>query len=567
LIYAVGPLQGTKAPFGSKVVLCTKSPLTDIYLFSMASGTLGHHLARCGYKALIIVGESETPVYLWIHDGGVEFRDGVYLWGLPISETYRILEKEIGTGDFGAAMIGPAGEHLVRYAAVITELPRKRSFGRGGAGAVMGAKHLKAITISGHHDPPILDKERYIAARKAETKSTVEEEWWRKQRMRFGTTTSMPNLQEYGMLPTRNWQRGSFDRFEDIAPLVCRDQWIVEGHTCGPRCPAPCAQKYSVPQGQYAGISSEGPDYETIYAFGTNCAIDRFDAIIALEHLCDEMGLDTISTGVTLSFVMECFERGLVTPGDTGGFQMGFGDHARGLEAVRMIASRRGFGDLMAEGTRRCAIKIGQGSEAFAMHAKGLEFGGWGCRASFGQALQYALSPRGGCHHDLGLPAKVEWGTPGAAQVEGRGQLLLDCAASRIVHDSAIQCSFSGLFYGLDLLTELLESITGRTTSVSELQQVGLRVFNLERLINVREGVDRSSDRLPKRLIKEPLSDGPRKGATVPLERLKDNAYEAAGWDLATGRPTSETLQLLGLDSHVLQTFSSFIAHDASSDR
>jgi aldehyde:ferredoxin oxidoreductase len=552
LIFLAGPLQGTRAPFSSKTVLCTKSPLTGIYLFSVASGTLGHHLARCGYKALVIVGASKAPLYLWISDSQVEFREGTDLWGWPITETSRLLLKEIGSKDLGMAMIGPAGERLIRYATVTTELPRKRSFGRGGAGAVMGAKKLKAVAISGEGSPPIADEEGYQAARRAQIRAVMANKRWREQRKAFGTTTSMPNLQEYGMLPTRNWQRGSFEAFQEIGPTAFGNRWVGESHPCAPLCPAPCAETYHVPDGEYAGLSSEGPDYETIYALGSNCGIDRFDALVAMDHLCDEMGLDTISAGVTLSFIMECFERGLLNEDDTGGLQLTFGDHRGALEALKQIATRSGFGDLMAEGVRRCASHIGQGSEEFAMNAQGLELGGWGCRAAYGQALQFALSPRGGCHHDLGIPAKVEWGSPEATRVQGKGKLVIECASKRIVRDSAIQCAFAGLYFDLDLMAELLGAITGHPFNVPELMRIGERILNLERLLNSREGVNRSTDRLPKRLLAEPLPDGPRKGSTVPLERLKDDFYETAGWDQATGLPTPETLRRLGLDEEMM---------------
>jgi aldehyde:ferredoxin oxidoreductase len=425
----------------------------------------------------------------------------------------------------------------------------------------MGAKMLKAVAISGGGKTAVADSARYRAARKAVNAGVVAGDDWRKRRMAFGTTTSMPNLQEFGMLPTRNWSRGSFEGYDKVAPVVCRDQWDVQNHPCAAHCPAPCAETYRVTAGEYAGISTEGPDYETIYAFGTNCGIDRLDAVIALEDLADELGLDTISAGVTLSFIMECFERGMLSESETAGFSISFGDHANALKALRMIASRSGLGHLMAEGTRRSAAQIGQNSEAFAMQAQGLELGGWGCRASFGQALAYAVSPRGGCHHDLGLPAKVEWGMPEATEPTGRGALVLHTAPIRIIHDSAIQCSFSGLYYGQDVLAELLASILGREIPVADLTKTGLRILNLERLVNVREGVSRATDRLPDRLLKEALPDGPRSGSTVPLETLKDDFYRLAGWDPLTGIPTRETLKELGLDEDkvVMNAFSDYV--------
>lgn len=560
LLFVAGPLQGTESPFGSKIVLTTKSPLTGGYLFSVASGTLGHHLARCGFTALVIIGSSEEPVYLWIDDGGVDFRKAASLWGKPVTETYRVLREEVAVKGFGAAMIGPAGEKLVRYAAVITELPRKRSFGRGGGGAVMGAKQLKAIAIADSSSLAVADKDRFRAARRAQVRAVVAKRWFRDQRMAFGTTTSMAHLQEFGMLPTRNWQRGSFEGYEQIAPTEFGERWAGESHPCAPFCPAPCARAYRFITEDDAVLASEGPDYETIYALGANCGIDRFDAIVAMDHLCDEMGMDTISAGVTIGFIMECFERGLLNEDDTGGLRLDFGDHQRVLEALEMIAARKGFGDTMAEGVRHCAAYVGQGSDAFAMHARGLEFGGWGCRAAYGQALQFALSSRGGCHHDLGLPAKAEWGSPEATSTEGKGRLVLDSAARRIVRDSAIQCSFAGLYFGLDLLVDLLEAITGLPWSEDDAVRLGERILNLERLLNVREGIDRTLDRLPTRLLAQPLADGPMRGSTIPLEDLKDDFYAVAGWDRATGRPTLETVRRLHLDQEIVETYAHCLA-------
>jgi aldehyde:ferredoxin oxidoreductase len=547
LIFSTGPLQGTDSPFSSKVVLSAKSPLTGIYMFSLASGKMGHLLAGTGYRALVIVGQSDEPIYLWIRDGEVEFRAAAHFWGERVTPTHRHIVDEIADPDAALAMIGPAGESLVRYAAVLTELPRKRAFGRAGGGAVMGSKLLKAVAISGPRKRPLRDVSALRQARKAAGAAVNAGDHWRKRRMTYGTTTSMPNLQQYGMLPTRNWQRGRNEAFDQIAPVVCRDRWDAENHPCAAYCPAPCAQTYHVREGEYKGRSTEGPDYETIYAFGSNCAINRLDAVIALEDLADEVGLDTISTGVTLSFVMECFDRGLLTVADTGGFEIAFGDHAGALQALELIASRTGFGTLMAEGSRRLAAHIGEGAQDFAMHAKGLELGGWGCRASFGQALQYIFGSRGGCHHDLGLPAKIEWELAEATQVEGRAEVLLHTAPIRIVHDSAIDCAFSSIYYGLPVLADLLSAALERELKVETLEQIGLRILTLERLISVREGVRRESDTLPGRLLQEPLPDGLRSGHTVPLEALKDGFYRAAGWDPRTGIPTLETLEQVGL--------------------
>lgn len=549
LIFVVGPLQGTRAPFSSKVILTTKSPLTDIYLFSIASGNLGHDLAHCGYRALVIIGRSATPCYLWIRDRRVEFRSASHFWGTSTSQAQSIMVHEVSCPDASTVTIGPAGEEQVRFANLITGGAKMRAFGRGGAGAVMGNKRLKGLVVQGTHPITVPDVQTFREAIRVIGRAETARRDWMQRRRQLGTTTSMEILQEYGMLPTRNWQRGSFEQFEKIAPLAHsgNEPWHGESVSCAPLCPAPCARYYRVVDGEYAHVANEGPDYETIYALGTNCGVDRFDALVAADKLCDEMGMDTISVGVVLSFAMECHERKLLSAAELDGMKFDFGNHRELLTMLRRVAHRSGFGNLLAEGVRRCAEVIGQGSEAFAMHAKGLELGGWGCRAAYGQALQYALGSRGGCHHDLGLPAKVEYAAPDATTINGKGRLVLRTASERIVRDSAIVCSFSGQYVDLEPVAKLLSGVWGFNVSSETLMLAGERVLNFERLLNVREGINRESDQLPTRLLQEPLADGPHRGSTVPLEALKTEFYATAGWDIDTGVPLPTTLERLGI--------------------
>lgn len=428
-----------------------------------------------------------------------------------------------------------------------------RAFGRGGAGAVLGSKNLKAVAVRGTGAVPLGDEAGFRAAARKVTGAVAARPEWVAKRRRIGTTSSMESLQKNGMLPTRNWQRGATEHLQRMAPTFFTglEPWLGATLPCAPLCPAPCARGYRITGGDLAGQSSEGPDYETIYALGINCDLDRFDAVVAADRLCDELGLDTISAGLTLSFFMECRERGLVTKADLDGIDLRFGDAAGILAMLPRIAAREGAGDLLARGVRQAAQVVGQGSAAFAMHAKGLELGGWGCRGVNGQALQYALGSRGGCHHDLGLPAKLEWSSPDAEGVAGKGRLVLGTAADRIAHDSAVICSFSDQYGDLETLAGMYAGVWGAAVSAEELLVAGERILNLERLINVREGITREQDRLPARLTDEPLPDGPRAGATVPLEALKDEFYAAAGWDLATGIPLPATLDRLGVDPTV----------------
>jgi aldehyde:ferredoxin oxidoreductase len=306
---------------------------------------------------------------------------------------------------------------------------------------------------------------------------------------------------------------------------------------CGPFCPAPCGKISLVPSGEFAGATSAGPEYETLYALGSNCGVDRFDAIIHAEQLCDELGLDTISTGGALSFAMECFERGTIGKEDTDGIELNFGQVEAMMQFIRKIAYREGFGDLLAEGTRRASQKIGGGSESWAIQTKGLELGGFDCRGLFGQALQYALGSRGGCHHDLGIPGLAEIKTGRGKELKGKGQLLKDTLSERIAYDSAILCSFSSRILKMELLAKTLTAISGWEIKEKDLLLIAERIFTLERAFNIREGISRKEDRLPERLSLE-----------VPLDLLLDDFYEVAGWDKNSGIPLPETLKRLELD-------------------
>lgn len=552
LIFSAGPLQGTSSPFSSKTVLTTKSPLTGIYLMSISSGTLGHELVRSGYRALVVTGKADRPCYLSVRDDRVDVVECQEAWDLPTPAAQRRIAAEVGS-DAAVAVIGPAGVHGVLFANVITGGDRLRSFGRGGAGAVMGSKGLKGVAVHGSRPAVVADPDGLRAAARALGRVVRDRPDWVEKRRRLGTTTAMENLQKYGMLPTRNWQRGSSDHFEGMAPVTFTGGEVWQGETlpCAPLCPAPCARGYRIVSGEYAGRGGEGPDYETIYALGTNCGLDRFDAVIAADRICDELGMDTISAGGVLAFAMECRQRGLLSPADLDGVDLQFGDHAGMMDLLQRIGARQGCGEWLSEGVRRIAERVGHNAEDFAMHAKGLELGGWGCRGANGQALQYAVGSRGGCHHDLGIPAKLEWGDPNGAGVQGKGRLVLGTAADRLAHDSAIICSFSDQFADLGNLAQMYAAVWGEPVTADDLLLAGERILNLERLINVREGVNRAADQLPARLLKEPLPDGLRAGATVPLEELKTEFYDAAGWDVITGIPLPSTLDRLGVDAEV----------------
>ncbi len=547
LIFTAGPAQGIDTPFSPKVVVTTKSPLTNIYLFSVSSGTFGHSIRKAGYLAIMIKGKSETPIYLKIDNNKVEFRDARHLWGMKTLATQNAMLKESGNSKASTAAIGPAGEKLIKYAAIMNGGKTFRAFGRGGTGCVMGSKNLKGIVISGSHVIQPEDLERFKEVKQKVRQELKENRSWAELRRNYGTGEDMPVMNQLGFLPTRNWQTGVFEteKLVGIAPTLNKDKWPRKNIACGPFCPSPCSHYIKIDEGPYQGSSCDGPEYETMYVFGSNCGIDKFDAIVAAAEVCDEHGIDTISAGLTISFLMECFEKGLISTSDTDGIQLHFGDDRAVIECLKKIVNREGAGYLWGEGTRRLAAEI-PGSLAFAMQCKGLEMGGYECRGLFGQALEFALNPKGGDHHGIGLPARVEAANGTGRNIKGKGIALKKEAIDRILGDSLIVCCFPRKIMA-PVFETLVTALTGIPSPREYLDHVGMRILTQERLFNTREGLRRKDDLLPERLLKEPLPDGPNKGSTVPLEELKDDAYAAFGWDLSTGIPEEGLLKKLGI--------------------
>jgi len=547
LMFVSGPLNATRAFFSSKSVVVTKSPQSGTCLYTISSGQFCNNLSKCGYDVLIVKGRSEQPVYLVVLDRKVEFKDASRLWGMNTGDADYFIQQKV-PANTSVALIGPAGENLIKYACIVTEGRQRNAFGRGGAGAVMGSKNLKAVAVHGTGAVQIADKAALREAQRLVNERLAAVPEWRADQRKYGTRGSLVMLNTAGVLPTRQWHTGQYKDVQTYSAETIRRDWIVENDACAPYCPNPCYHWTTVKDGEYAGARAFGPEYETIYAFGPNLENPRFDSIIAVDDLCDLLGLDTMSAGMTIGWATECYERGILTKEDTDGIDMKYGNHQMLLGLLHKIAYRQGIGDLLAEGSQRAAAKVGRGSDAWAMTAKGLEFGGYECRGSWGQAIQYAFSHRGGCHHDLGLPARIELGTPEATQVEGRGAVVKAAASRRIVYDSAIMCTFPVGVIGLESPAALLSAVTGRNLDMPKLYEIGERVLNMERLFISKAGFGRDDDRLPSRMLNDPLPDGPNRGKVVPMEALKDEFYATCGWDPKTGFPKTETLERLGIE-------------------
>jgi aldehyde:ferredoxin oxidoreductase len=550
IILTGGPLSGTSYPYSSKANLNTKSPLTNIYLYSIASGILSEQMVKAGLIAIDIRGISESPVYLVINNQKVEFKNATSLWGMETAEAQQAMLGIVSPTKAATLGIGPAGEQGVRYAAVFSEGSHYRCFGRGGAGCVMGSKKLKGMVVTGDGKVELADKAGLEAAkRKIIQKIKTDCRAWADEWRRYETAADLEITNALGIIPTRNWQTGQFEGWRGIDKSTTPIGWPAKGRACAPHCLSPGICDVEIKEGPYKGAHSD-LEWEAIYAFGSACGVDKMDAIIAASQACDEFGVDNMTAGVTIAFAMECFEKGLIGLKDTDGIELRFGNDQAMIAALKKMVRQEGFGKKLAYGTKKLSEEI-QGSKPFAMHAKGMEFGGYECRGLNGQALQFAIGARGGCHHAYGLPARAEVMDGTRLNVEGKGEQVKDAAISRILFDSLIFCTFPMQVPLLtrDLMAETVGCLFGEPWSVRDLVAVGERIMCQERLFNMREGLTRRDDALPERLLKEPKPDGPTKGVVVPLEELKDRFYKAMRYDLATGNPTHALLKELEIET------------------
>jgi aldehyde:ferredoxin oxidoreductase len=550
LIFTSGPLVGTTAPCSGRFCVSTKSPQTGIYLFSLCSGRFGETMRRSGYGALIIEGKASRPVYLLIDNGEVEMRDAGVLWGMNTDETEGRLRKELArTNRVSVACIGPAGENLLKLACIISE---QRAAGRGGSGAVMGSKNLKAVAVAGKNQILVHDEDEFKKVVRDARKHIKDNPFLMDSLGRYGTATSVNLTSAYGIFPVRNWQKGTLETVDALRPQTMREKFVIRDKAC-PACPIACSKITSVASGHFAGAKTDGPEYETIYAFGSGCENSSMESIIHADMLCDQLGMDTIACGVTIAFAMECFEKGIITLKDTGNLALRFGNEEVIPVILRQMARREGFGEVLADGVRAAASRIGKGSEQFAMHAKGMELGGYDPRGVKSQALVLACGPRGGCHHAGGyvIHAELVSGNFDRMAVRGKGSLVKMARDLRAVMDSAIYCAFLASAYKLDVAAQMIGAATGWEIDEGELIQAGERISNIERMYNVREGLRRDDDTLPERLLHDPLPDGPSAGAVLgkDFDLMVDELYEVCGWDPKTGVPLPDTLQRLGLDS------------------
>lgn len=538
LIFTNGPLIGTMAPGSNKINVTFKSPLTNTYSYSLCGGHLGSELKFAGYDGLVIEGCAEEPVYLMIDNENVEVRPAGHLWGQLIPSVDKQLKEELDDPFIKIACIGPAGEKLNRIACITSDCFRE--FGRGGAGAVMGSKNLKAIAVRGTGAVEVASPQE-LAGLAEEAVKDLRKHPTARNRRKYGTPEMVQGVNYLGFWPTRNFSSGYFEDGEKISgPAMKQD--IVIGDAACYACPIACGKRTEVYSTKYGRVGLEGPEFETIGLLGANCGVSDWVYLLKATEICDAYGMDTMSAGVTVSMVMEAFEKKRITSEQVDGLKPHFGNGEVLVELLRCMGERKGIGDLLAEGVKVAAERLGVPD--LAMHVKGLPFSDYDPRGCKGMALTYGTSPKG-AHHMVSPTMGLELAGDRFA-IEGKGKLVRSVQQYMAIVDSLGFCSSMRFVLSLERQLQLYSAVTGMDISEEEAMRVGERILNLERMYNVRLGLDRRHDVLPRRFLEEPMPDGLSQGQKVDMDALLDDYYAVMGWD-RNGIPTPLKLQELNL--------------------
>jgi aldehyde:ferredoxin oxidoreductase len=533
LIFAAGPLTGTLAPGTGRYSVVTKSPLTGTVFDANSGGFWGPELKFAGFDAIVIKGRAEKPVYLWIYNGGAQLRDASKLWGKGTHATTDTIRKELDDDRVKVACIGQAGENLVRIAAIIND--KHRAAARGGVGAVMGSKHLKAIAVRGTKRPKIADEKSFTIYVRECQKLLRENSVTGTGLPTYGTAILVNIINEHGIYPTRNFQSGIFPTADCTSGETMTDTILVRSKGCF-ACPMVCGRVTKV-----GGQEGEGPEYETIWAFGAQCGVDDLAEIFRANYLCNDLGLDTISMGSTIGCAMELSERGKLEGPK-------FGDAKLIVELTRKTGLREGLGDKLAEGSARLAKECG--APELSMSVKGLELPAYDPRGVQGHGLAYATSNRGGCHLRAYMIAPEVLSVPRLVErfsTTGKPETVVIMQNLFATLDALVVCKFTSFALETVQYAKLLTAATGIEFTDEAIMTIGERIWNLERLYNLREGFTAKDDTLPRRLTDEPMPEGPSKGRTCMLAKMLPAYYTFRGWN-SKGVPTKEKLRELGLE-------------------
>lgn len=547
IIISVGPLNGTAAPLFAQTCMVTKSPLTNGILNCYAGGYLGYKIKSSGYDCIVIEGMAPELVYVIIDQKGVKIKECPNLVRKNTLQTEEFIKKEENTENLGFMTIGAGGENLVRFASVMSST---RAFGRGGAGAVFGSKHLKAIAFSGGKDICVnqpLEFDKAVKEAYSYFKKAMSSEYnLLSMFSKYGTGSGMALINEKYALATKNHQLGNFEKASKIDGFAYIKKFPSRQIACF-GCPVHCGQVHKFETGKFKGMVTRGPEYETTYSFGSDCFIDDLEVIAKAHQICEEYGMDTLSAGCTMAFAMECYEKGLIKKEDTEGIELNFGEGEGMLKVLEKIGRREGIGKLLAEGTKRVAAKLGGGSKDFAMNVKGLEFAAWMPQRMRGIALTFATSNRGACHKRAPIGPELMGQIP-MDKVKGRAEVVKNIQDKVNAIFTLVGCRFSEFELPLEIFVKLLNRASGLNYGVKEFIKVGEKIWNIERLFNLDAGLTKNDDQLPARCFDPlPLKDGETRMKREDFEYMLKDYYKLRGWD-ENGIPTKAKLKLLGID-------------------
>ncbi len=553
LIAVTGPLTGTGVPTSGRHHVVARSPLTGLFGESNVGGSWGIHFKRAGFDGMAIKGKAEKPIYLWIHNGKFEFRDATPIWGKDSYESAEWLKRET-TKEATAAVIGPAGERMAKIASIPHIGHIVRQAARTGLGAVMGAKNLKAIVVFGDGEIPISKPDQL---REHIKEITPHIQKATEAFGKFGTSGGIDNYEKIGNFPLKNWREGRWAGAKKISGVAMHET-ILSGRKACFHCPIACGRHIKVTEGPYAPMDCEGPEYESIGTLGGLCLVDDLVAISKANQLCNQYGLDTISTGGIIAFAMEAYEKGILTTKETDGVELTWGNGKALVEMVHKMGKGEGIGQLMTEGVRKMAEVLGRNSIEFAIHVKGLEPSAHDPRRFFSQALSYATAARGACHNaswshpyelalfmpEIGIAEPQD-----AYQIEGKAEFTAKMQDLMCVMDALILCRFSQVGKAVNVTDHLrwINLVTDLGMDVQEYMKVGERIFNLKRMYNCRFGVSRKDDFLPYRFLTLDRKGEDLNNQLPPLGRLLSDYYAYRGWS-EEGIPTPQKLKELGLD-------------------
>ncbi len=555
-----GPLTGTKAPTGGRYMVCCKSPLTGGWGDANSGGYFGSELKSAGFDAVFISGAAADPVFLWIADGRIAIRDGAHLWGLDSVDTESTLQKELGDAKIRVACIGPASERLSLISGIVND--KGRIAARSGVGAVMGSKKLKAIAVRGRAKVPVAAADELGRLTKTFARQIRDMPGMAQALIKHGTCGFTAALVAGGATPFKNWTLAGEQALPGVKDVTDGDAFIrfqTRKYGCA-ACPIACGGICDVSSGKYPVGEVHKPEYETIGAFGPMCLCNDVETIFKLHDMCNRSGMDTISAGAVIAFAMECFEKGIITATDTDGIRITWGDGPAMVALLDKMIRREGIGDILADGVRTAARKIGNGAEDCAVHVGGQEPGLHNALFLPSRGTGFVCDPTPG-RHTAAPMARLEGG-PGAyapypeLRIEkferysytGKGPMSATASSYLQVGNCAGVCVMPFMFFGNFPLIELLNAVTGWEMNLAESLATGARIQTLRQCFNLREGIAVQDVRLPDRMAgRPPQSEGPLAGVTIDVDSLARDYRQAMGWDADTGMPRQDTLEKLGL--------------------